>query len=122
LIYLDNKSSIHSSSHPFPATSSAAPKAKINYEVLGYLHFRVFLHLSKLDEEVYSKIKSFLKARGNIESVSKYMGYADIDFRCYSKSIIELYNLISEVKDKFLTKIIEVNSMPIFSWSKIEYY
>ena len=56
-------------------------KTKINYEKLGYLHFRVFLHLSKFTTEIYNKIKSFLKLKGNVESVSRYLGYADIDFR-----------------------------------------
>jgi Lrp/AsnC family transcriptional regulator, leucine-responsive regulatory protein len=97
-------------------------KTKINYEKLEYLHFRVFLHLSKFTDELYNNIKSFLKSKGNIESVSRYMGYADIDFRCYSKDIVDLYNLISEIKDNFLQNIIEVDSMPIFRWEKIIYY
>jgi len=97
-------------------------KTKVNYEKLGYLHFRVFLHLSKFTDELYNNIKSFLKSKGNVESVSRYMGYADIDFRCYSKDIVDLYNLISEIKDNFLQNIIEVDSMPIFRWEKITYY
>ncbi len=96
-------------------------KTKINYEKLGFLHFRVFLHLKKLDSENYKLIKQFLKKQGNVESVSRYLGYADIDFRCYTKNIFELYKLISEIKDKFLQNIIEVNSMPIFDWEKIEF-
>lgn len=97
-------------------------KTKINYEKLGYLHFRVFLHLSKFTEQLYNNIKSFLKSKGNAESVSRYMGYADIDFRCYSKSIEEFYQLVSEIKDNFLQNIVEVDSMPIFRWEKISYY
>lgn len=97
-------------------------KTKINYEKLGYLHFRVFIQLNNFSNALYEKIKVFLKARGNVESISRYIGYADIDFRCYSKDITELYKLISDLKDNFLTEIIEVNSMPIFMWEKINYY
>jgi len=97
-------------------------KTKINYEKLEYLHFRVFLHLSKFTPELYNNIKNFLKHKGNVESVSRYMGYADIDFRCYSKNILELYNLISELKDNFLQNILGVDSMPIFRWESINYY
>jgi Lrp/AsnC family transcriptional regulator, leucine-responsive regulatory protein len=97
-------------------------KTKINYEKLEYLHFRVFLHLSKFTPELYDNIKNFLKNKGNVESVSRYMGYADIDFRCYSKNILDLYNLISELKDNFLQNIIGVDSMPIFRWESINYY
>ena len=97
-------------------------KTKINYEKLGYLHFRVFLHLGKFTNELYENIKDFLKHKGNVESISRYMGYADLDFRCYSSDILGLYNLISELKDNFLQNIIEVDSMPIFRWETINYY
>jgi len=97
-------------------------KTKINYNKFGYLHFRVFLHLNKFDNERYMEITSFLKNKGNIESVSKYIGYANMDFRCYSKSIEDFYKLMSEIKDKFLDNVIEIDSMPIFAWKKISYY
>ena len=97
-------------------------KTKLNYEKLGYLHFRVFLHLSKFTKELYNNIKSFLRSKGNIESVSRYIGYADVDFRCYSETIEEFYSLISEIKDNFLQNIIEIDSMPIFRWERINYY
>lgn len=99
-----------------------AYKTKINYEKLGYLHFRVFLHINKFETVLYNKIKNFLKAKKNIESVSRYMGHADIDFRCHVKTILELYQLISDIKDNFLQNIVEVDSMPIFAWEKIGYY
>jgi len=97
-------------------------KTKINYDALGFLHFRVFIHLKKYSDELYNSIKSFLREKGNVESVSRYFGYADVDFRCYSKSLEGFYSLISDLKDKFLNEIIEIDSMPIFAWEKIRYY
>ena len=97
-------------------------KTKINYEKLSFLHFRVFLHLKKLTPEFYEQVKTFLKNKGNAESVSRCIGYADIDFRCHTKDIIELYSLISEIKDKFLQNIINIDSMIIFGWESINYY
>jgi DNA-binding Lrp family transcriptional regulator len=97
-------------------------KTKLNYEKIGFLHFRVFLHLSKFTDALYNNLKEFLKSKGNVESISRYMGYADIDFRCYAEDILGLYNLISELKDNFLQNIIGVDSMPIFRWENINYY
>ncbi len=97
-------------------------KTKTNYDLLGFLHFRVFLHIKNFDTELYQKLKNFLKNKGNIESISRYVGYADVDFRCYTKTLIELYELIFEIKNNFLEQIIEVNSVPIFNWKKINYY
>jgi DNA-binding Lrp family transcriptional regulator len=96
-------------------------KTKINLEKLGFLHFRVFLHLKKFNPEIHKKIKQFIINKGNTESISRYMGYADIDFRCYARSLEEFYTFISQLKDTFLTEIIEVDSMPIFRWEKINY-
>lgn len=97
-------------------------KTKINYEKLGYLHFRVFLHLNRFNEDIFKRIKQFLRNKGNVESVSRYVGYADVDFRCYAKTLEEFYTFVSEIKDEFLQEIIEVDSMPIFRWERIRYF
>ncbi len=97
-------------------------KTKINYEKLKYLHFRVFIHLKKPTEQTKEKIKSYLKSKNQIESISAYLGYADLDFRCYAKSILEFYELVSQIRDKFVTEIQEINSIINFSWHEINYY
>ena len=96
-------------------------KTKINYQKLDFLHFRVFIHLNKFSDETYASIKQFLKKKGNTESVSRYIGYADIDFRCHTKNITELYQLISDIKDNYLQEIISIDSMIIFNWESINY-
>lgn len=97
-------------------------KTKINYEALGYLHFRVFIHVNNFTQELYGEVKNYLKNIEGVESISRYIGHADIDFRCYTKNLFELYQLISKIRDKFVKEIIEMDSMPIFGWEKIRYY
>jgi Lrp/AsnC family transcriptional regulator, leucine-responsive regulatory protein len=97
-------------------------KTKINYELLGFLHFRVFVHAKKMSTEFYNQVKEFLRSRGNVESISRFWGYADIDFRIHSKDIFELYSTISELKDKFIGNIVDVDSMIIVGWEGINYF
>jgi DNA-binding Lrp family transcriptional regulator len=97
-------------------------KTKINYELLGFLHFRVFIHAKKMSMEFYKQIKEWLKQKGNIESVSRFWGYADIDFRIHAKDIFELYKTIAELKDTFIENIIDIDSMIIVEWEGINYY
>ena len=97
-------------------------KTKINYELLGFLHFRVFIHAKKMSSGFYDQVKQFLKQKGNIESISRFWGYADIDFRIHAKDIFELYQTIAELKDKFVENIIDVDSMIIAGWEGINYY
>lgn len=100
----------------------AGYKTKINYELLGFLHFRVFLHLKKMSEDFYFKIKAFLKSKGNVESITRCWGYADIDFRVHTRDIFELYSIITEMKDRFIENIIDIDSMIIVGWDSINYY
>ena len=97
-------------------------KTKINFEALGYLHFRVFINTHNFTKELYNEIKDHLKTIQGIESTSQYIGHADIDFRCYTKNLYELHQLITKIKDKFIKEIIDIDSMPIFGWEKIKYY
>ncbi|MFW5747020.1 MAG: Lrp/AsnC family transcriptional regulator, partial [Nanoarchaeota archaeon] len=94
-------------------------RTKINYEKLGYLHFRVFLRLQRPD--FYDNIVSYLQRKKNIESVSRYIGYADVDFRCRVRTITQLYALIADLKDTFLKDIMDIESLPIFHWKKMRY-
>lgn len=100
----------------------AGYKTKINYEKLGYLHFRVLLKLNNYSNSLYNKIVEFLKNESGCESVSKYIGYADLDFRYYSENMIRFYAFISKTRDMFVEEIIEIESMPIFNWEQINYH
>jgi len=100
----------------------AGYKAKINYELLGFLHFRVFVHVRKMSQEFYEQVKQFLKSKGNVESITRCWGYADIDFRIHGKDIFEIYNQISELKDNFIDNVVDVDSMIIVGWEGINYY
>jgi Lrp/AsnC family leucine-responsive transcriptional regulator len=97
-------------------------KTKINYEKLKFLHFRVLLKLENYSKDVYQKFEKYLISENNVESVGHYYGFADIDFRCYAKSMEEFNIFISKLKDEFIEDIIEVNSMLIYDWKKINYY
>ncbi|MAH46625.1 hypothetical protein CMI37_12410 [Candidatus Pacearchaeota archaeon] len=97
-------------------------KTKINYELLGFLHFRVFIHVKKMSQEFYEQVKQYLKSKGNVESISRFWGYADIDFRIHAKNIFELYNQLAGLKDKFIENIVDIDSMIIVSWESINYY
>jgi len=97
-------------------------KTKINYELLGFIHFRVFLHVKKMSDAFYSQMRDYLKQKGNVESIGRCWGYADIDFRIHAKSIFEFYSQISELKDRFIENIIDIDSMIIVGWEGINYY
>jgi Lrp/AsnC family leucine-responsive transcriptional regulator len=99
-----------------------AYKTKINYEKLGFLHFRVFLNLKNMNHEFYQRWITFLKNKGIAESTGRFWGYADIDFRIHLKTMHEFYELKKEIKEKFSDNIVSIESMIIVEWESINYF
>lgn len=97
-------------------------KTKINYEKLGYLHFRVMLQLKNPISSVTNSIQTYLSGLNNVESVNKYVGYDDLNFRCYVKSIHELHDMVSKLKDQFIEEIITTEYVLFFAWESMNYY
>jgi len=96
-------------------------KAKINYELLGFLHFRVLIHLKNPEESVCDKIEKYVGCFGNVESSNKCLGYDDLNFRCYVKSIPELQEMIRKVKDEFTSEVIHIETVMYSSWESMKY-
>ena len=73
----------------------------INYLKLGFLHYRVFLHLENLTEKNENEIIEFLKNNKAIVSTTKTIGYSELEFRALVKDINEFYDLIEQLRTKF---------------------
>ena len=95
--------------------------ARYDYETLGYTHFRVHLKVADTSMAMFDRIKKEVLLTGNVQSASRYLGYADADFRCYSKSLAELSNLISRIRDKFVRDIVQAEVSPVFMWPNINF-
>lgn len=85
-------------------------KTKINYEKLGFIHSHFFLWINNYSPEFYKKLNSFLIEGGRAESLSRFLGYSDLEFRCNAKSIGDLYQLKRKLKNNFKD---EINSIEI---------
>lgn len=85
-------------------------KTKINYEKLGFLHSQFFIWANNYSPEFNKKLRSFLIKDGRVESLSRFLGYSDLQFRCNTQSIEELYGLKRKLKNEFKE---EINSIEI---------
>ncbi len=73
----------------------------INYQSLGFLHYRVFLHLENLTEEIERKMVQFLKYHKTCVSITKTIGYCELEFRAVVKDVDEFYKLMEELRNRF---------------------
>jgi len=76
-------------------------RVMINYPELGFLHYRVFLHLENLIEQKERSAIEFLKHNKTVISVTKAIGYAELEFRSIVKDVHEFYELIEQLRAKF---------------------
>ena len=73
----------------------------IDYQKLGFLHYRVFLHIENLTQELENSIIEFLRLNKTCVSITKTIGYCELEFRSIVKSVDEFYALIEELRKEF---------------------
>ena len=94
----------------------------INYQQLGYLHYRIFLHLTNITEEKEKKIIHYLKYQKETISATKTIGYCEIEFRAIVKNINEFYALMTKIRNQFI-EITEYESIIYHKFYKtLNYY
>ncbi len=89
-------------------------RIRLTHKMLGYHHFHTFLNLSNLNEKKEKEIISFISSLPStihmIKGISKY----DLEFESLLKSHFELYDIISEIKNKFPKNIQHSDSFLIY--------
>lgn len=73
----------------------------LNYPLLNFLHYRVFLHLENITESKEKSIIQFLKMTNETISVTKTVGYCDLEFRVIVKNVHEMYTLMEGLRKQF---------------------
>jgi Lrp/AsnC family leucine-responsive transcriptional regulator len=91
-------------------------RVMINYPLLNFLHYRVFLHLDYLTEDKEKQIITFLKYHKTVVSVTKTIGYCELEFRAIVKDIQEFYSLIEDLRNKFPDLIKEYESIVYYKF------
>lgn len=85
-------------------------RVMLNYPLLNFLHYRVFLHLDNLTEEKEKQLVQYLKNTKQVVSVTKTIGYCELEFRAIVKDVDEFYGLMEEVRNRFSDLIKEYES------------
>lgn len=83
----------------------------IDYQLLGFLHYRVFLHLDNLTEEAEKKMIRFLRYQKTCVSVTKTIGYCELEFRSICVSVDDFYRLMEDFRKEFSDYLKEYDSI-----------
>jgi len=97
-------------------------RVMINYLKMGYLHYRVFMHIENTTSVNEKKLIGFLKYQAPIISVTRTIGFDELEFRCVVKSVDEFYWLMNTIKSNF-PEIVSYDSLIYYKFHQsLNYY
>ena len=76
-------------------------KTNIDSSILGYEHYKVFLYLQKMSDEVEKEIFAYIRDHPNIVYCTKAVGIADLEFEMKAKNIMEFYEYMNSLRQEF---------------------
>jgi DNA-binding Lrp family transcriptional regulator len=94
-------------------------KIRINHKMLGLHHFHTFLNLSNIDEQKEKEIIDFISSLQSTIHIIKGTGKYDLEFESLLKSHFELYEIHSQLKNKFPKYIQNTDSVLIYKIHEI---
>jgi|GEM_PF-818208 len=97
-------------------------RVQIDYEQYGFYQYRLLLRLSDSRSSTLSDIGKFALESGVVESVSRYLGMADLDIRCYARTLTNLADFVAALRDRFHTIVTNVDIVPVFYWRRMNYF
>lgn len=71
---------------------------KINDQILGYTHFKIFLYLNQSSQESLQALIAYLKGLSSTIYITRAVGIADLEFEVYVKSNFELHHTIKQIR------------------------
>jgi len=88
----------------------AAYKINIDYEILGFMHHRIFLKTNN-SQIAIKRIMEYLKRIPCVISIMNYSSYADIEFRICVRDTREIHELLTDLRNRFENDIQEYDSI-----------
>ena len=86
-------------------------RTEFDLEKLGYQYFKVHFNLHNITPEKEMKLRQFIKQQPNIIFDNQVLGGNDIEIEVQVKSLLELKNVINEMKESFSGIIKDYNHM-----------
>lgn len=94
----------------------------IDFNILGYTYYKIFLNLFHITKKELSTLKHYLKSNPLVLYIVEGIGIpADIDIEIVVKSNQELFNFIDDIKAKFPKLIAEYIPVVFMDTLKVKY-
>jgi DNA-binding Lrp family transcriptional regulator len=99
-----------------------AYKTFLDFEKLGYQHFRVSFILSKVTKQKEREFRQYAKYHPNIVYEDNYIGGDDLELGVHVKDTAHLRKILDEIRDRFSDIIHDHRILQIYEEHKNSYF
>ncbi len=96
-------------------------RADIDFNVLKYGHYKVFLTLHNNSKEREEQLLHFLRMHPNVIYVTKAISISDLEFECIIPTTSDFYGLMRELRSKFFDVIQDHSTLMLSETHQINY-
>ena len=96
-------------------------RSKLNTNLLGFEHYKVFLQLQNISQEKMNNLISFLRYNTNVIYITKAIGLSDIEFEIILKGENKLYEFFRYLREKFSDIIMDYDSVLYYEEPLVNY-
>ncbi|MBD3259050.1 winged helix-turn-helix transcriptional regulator [Candidatus Woesearchaeota archaeon] len=97
-------------------------RAKLNSILLGYVHYKVFMHLNNLSGKKLKEIITRLNYNPNVIYITKSFGDAELEFEMMLKTKNDLYKFMKVLREKFPKMIRDYQTVLYYEEPLIDYF
>lgn len=97
-------------------------KPKINSELLGYQHYKLFLDLTDANVDKQLGLKEYLKMNKNVIYITEAIGRADLEFEIQVRNSRELHEHLKLLRQKFSGLIKDYRTTLINKECSVNYF
>lgn len=97
-------------------------RAKLNEKLLGFYHYKIFLHLQNFTKEKEKLLINFLKFDPRVIYITKAIGIAELEFEILVEDIEDFYELIKEIRMNLGDVLKDYETVLVYEENYIRYF
>lgn len=96
-------------------------RADLDYNALGYTHYKIFINLKDFTPEKVTRLKTFIKQHPNSIYITDAIGLAEIEFEVIFDNYSSLHDLLQNLKTEFSSMIRRHYTIILYRFYQINY-
>ena|SRR3989338_4502447 len=97
-------------------------RVDIDYNAMGFTHYKIFVHLKDFKPEHIQGMKSFIASHPNTIYITEAIGLAELEFEVIFDAYSKLHDLLQQMRTEFPAIIKDHYSVILYKFYRINYF